>query len=110
MDVNFHKIMLFWFYKSGTQNESADVFLFLFGGHILIYLFSGSLGEIWASLGEIWTKMVLEVSWFEEVRQVKCDRFILGGSFSLEVFRESVGKFGQNFFAPPKICLLQPGV
>jgi len=33
-----------------------------FGGHVLIFLFSGKLGEIWASLGIIWAKMVLEVS------------------------------------------------
>jgi len=27
-----------------------------FGGHVFILFYSGTLGEIWASLGEIWAK------------------------------------------------------
>jgi len=43
-----------WIYKNGSQNESADLVLFLI---IWRSCFLGKLGEIWSSLGEIWVKM-----------------------------------------------------
>ena len=43
-----------------------DVQTFFFGGHVLIFHFSGKLGEIWASLGKILAKTVLEVPCFEK--------------------------------------------
>jgi len=38
-----------------------EVQTFIFGGHVLIFHFSGKLGKIWASLGKIKGKTVLEV-------------------------------------------------
>jgi len=46
-----NRCMLFWINKNGTQNGSADI---CFGDHVLLFIFSVKLGEIWA-------KMVLEV-------------------------------------------------
>ena len=60
MCVNFHKIAVCSF-ESTKMAPKMEVQTF-FGGHVLIFLFSGKLGEIWASLGIIWAKMVLEVS------------------------------------------------
>jgi len=87
--------MLFWFYKKAPKMKVQA----FFWGHLLICLFSGNLGEISA-------KMVLAVSRFEELRQLKCNRFFFGGHFLWSFFRASLGKFGQNLFSPPKIYLL----
>ena len=46
-----NRCMLFWINKNGTQNGNADI---CFGDHVLLFIFSVKLGEIWA-------KMVLEV-------------------------------------------------
>jgi len=49
------------FFKNGSQNESEGLTFLFFRSHVLIWLFSSKLGEIWKSLGGIWAKMVLEV-------------------------------------------------
>ena len=56
----FAKIVyVLWFYKNGTQNQSAD-FYWRSCFYVVDY-FSGKLGEIWA-------KMVLVIPWFEKMR------------------------------------------
>jgi len=73
---------------------------------------SRQVRAIWASLSEIRATMVLEVPWFETMREMKYSMKWNEVVFSLEViffgvfFRASVGKVGQKSFASPKICRL----
>jgi len=64
-------------------------FLF-FRSHVLIWLFSSKLGEIWKSLGGIWAKMVLEVPF----APVKCSRLFLDVIF-FGCFWASLRKLGK---------------
>ena len=69
----FAKLLyVLWFYKNGTHNQDAHVFVFL---EVMF------LWEIWASLVELWAKMVLEVLWFEKLRQHFFEGIFLGVFF-----------------------------
>jgi len=89
----------------------VQTFFFFFRGLFIVWLFSGKLEEVWASLGKIWAKWFLKCFDLKKCaqREMKCSRFFLflffWSSFFLAFFRASLGKFEQKFFAPPKICL-----
>ena len=84
-----------WFHKNCTQSQSAGLF------HVSCF----SL-VLFDKLGEIWAKMVLEVPWIEKIRSTWNEmQSFFWGNFLWSFFRASLGKFGQNFFAPPKfVC------
>jgi len=89
-----NRLMCFVFLKNSAQKGSANVF-------------SGKLGEIWASLGEIWVNVVLDMLWFEKnAPKIKVQSFLCLETIFWSGFRASLGKFGQKPFAAPKICLL----
>jgi len=94
------RCMCFDFIKMAPKIKVLAFFLrpcFLF--------FSGKLGEIWGSLGK---KCAWSVLWFKKCTQheKECRQLFFRGHFLWRFFRASSGKFGQKFFAPPKICLL----
>jgi len=96
MNTFAKSLYVLWFYKNGTQNQSADVFL------EVMFLFS--FGQVGGNLGRngAWSALICK-----KMRPTSKEmRSFFWGPFLWSIFRASLGKFAQKSFAPQKICLL----
>jgi len=93
-----NRCYVLWFYKNGTQNQSADIFFarscfyFVHFGHV-----RGNLGknDAW---GVLWFKHI-RPTW-EEMQSF----FSFGGHFLWSFFQASSGTFGQKSLPPKKFA------
>ena len=99
--ITFTRLLyVVWIYKNGSQNESADLVLFLI---IWRSCFLGKLGEIWSSLAEIWAKMFAcsRLIW-QNAPNMKWNAVVFFGGHFLDFFQTSWGNLGKNPSHPEK--------
>ena len=92
-------LYVLWFYINCTQSQSADIFYFLRSCFSLV-----RFGQVRGNLGKngVWSAS----NWKKCAHlHMRCNRFFFWGHFVWSFFRARLGKFRQNFFALPKICM-----
>jgi len=106
LDTFEKSLRMVWFYKKVQTSFLLEV-MFLFSS---FRASEGKFEQVWGIFGQKWCLKGFDFKKYAQ-HENKCSRFFIliyffWGHFLWSIFRASLWKFGQNFFAPPNICLL----